>query len=263
MNYAKLNHYSFKILLLCSVIVFAPQSFSIQAANVVIKSDNQIIKVAGDNTNNGIYDVSVEYGAKGIGWMIYSQVKIPQFVETHLAMSTDRGKTWKFVRALNKSAYQTITVRGRRFRGVWRYETPTLVYDPTDLKDRRWKMFVHRYYSLPPHKKNTRLFMEGWIEYSYAAKPSGRWSRPIRLFGKSKSLSRIDINKLHPSLKGMKFYNEPGSVSHRGVLYLSFDASPTRSGLGNWKERKIILIASKDHGQSWKYLGTLVDYADA
>ncbi len=61
----------------------------------------------------------------------------------------------------------------------------------------------------------------------------------------------------------MKFYNEPGSITHRGVLYLSFDASPTRSGLGNWSERKIILIASKDHGLSWKYIGALTTNADA
>ncbi len=113
MIYFYLNHNPLKILLQCSVIIFLLQSLSIQAANIVIKSDSKIIKLAGDNTFNGIYDVSVEYGANGIGWMVYSQVRIPQFVETHLATSTDRGKTWKFVRALNKSAYQTITVKGR------------------------------------------------------------------------------------------------------------------------------------------------------
>jgi hypothetical protein len=61
----------------------------------------------------------------------------------------------------------------------------------------------------------------------------------------------------------MKFYNEIGSIALDGVLYLSLDASPTPSGLGDWESRTIVLISSRDHGETWTYAGTLTDYDDA
>ena len=254
--------YVSKLVVVISMLFTLP-ALAKQAPTIVIDSNYKRLNISGVNKFNGVYDIAVEYGANGIGWMVYSRVRLPQYVETHLARSLDRGKTWHYVRALNKSHYQTIYARGRQFNGVWRYETPTLVYDPSDKPSRRWKYYVHRYYSLPPHKPNTSLFTEGWIEYSYAASPDGQWSRPQRLFGKPRSRSRINISDLHPSLKNMKFFNEMGSISHKGRLYLSFDASPTRSGLGQWRKRKVILISSGDHGHTWRYVGVLANFSDA
>lgn len=47
------------------------------------------------------------------------------------------------------------------------------------------------------------------------------------------------------------------------MIYLSLDASATPSGLGEWQKRKIILISSKDHGKSWRFVGKLTDFNDA
>lgn len=219
--------------------------------------------IFGDPAKNGIFDVSVEYGPDGIGWLAYSRVELPKYVSTHLARSRDRGKTWTYVSTINASQNDTINVDGKAVPGVWRYETPTLVYDPKDDPTRHWKLYVERYFTLPPYKKGSTLHGEGWIEVKYARRPDGPWSKAERLFGSRASGSRIDLNQLHPDLREMKFYNELGSIALDDTLYLSMDASSTASGLGDWKNHKIILIASKDHGKSWSYSGTLVDYDDA
>ena len=221
------------------------------------------INIIGEEHGNGIFDLSVEYGDDGVGWLVYSKITSPKYVETQLAKSTDHGKTWKYVRALNESIEELFTKDLKSFNGVWRYETPTLLYDPTDTPERRWKLFVQRYVSLPPYKNTNSLFGLGWIEYRYAKRPDKTWSNPERLFGKKKAACRVNLNSLDSKLRKFVFYNEIGSISVDGVIYLSMDASPTNNGLGKWMKRKIILISSDNHGKTWKYSGTLTDYKDA
>ena len=219
--------------------------------------------IFGDPAKNGIFDVSVEYGPDGIGWLAYSRVEVPKYVSTHLARSRDRGKTWTYVAKINESWDDAIVVDGKTVTGTWRYETPTLVYDPEDDPSRHWKLYVERYATVPPHKPKNNRHGLGWIEVKYARQPDGPWSEAVRLFGSRASGSRIDLNQLHPDLHEMKFYNEIGSIALDGVLYLSLDASTTSLGLGDWENRKIILVASKDHGKTWSYAGTLTNYDDA
>jgi hypothetical protein len=56
---------------------------------------------------------------------------------------------------------------------------------------------------------------------------------------------------------------EPGAVYHNGVIYLSMDAGAVGHGLGDWKNYRIIMLASSDHGKTWRYVGTLLDHKDA
>ncbi len=64
----------------------------------------------------GFFDPSTAYSADGkIGWLVYSaihgaaaypkQIPLGPYVETHLAKTTDHGKTWEFVQALNHSRH--------------------------------------------------------------------------------------------------------------------------------------------------------------
>ena len=219
--------------------------------------------VHGDPARNGIFDVSVEYGPDGTGWLAYSRVELPKYVSTHLARSNDRGRTWTYVGAINSSRDDAVTVDGRQVAGARRYETPTLVYDPEDGPARHWKLYAERYVAVPPYRPDNNLHGGGWIEVKYAQRPDGQWSDPVRMFGSPASGSRVDLNRLHPDLGAMSFYNEIGSIALDGVLYLSLDASTTPSGLGEWEDRKIVLISSSDHGETWSYAGTLTDHDDA
>jgi len=256
-----MNNYVLIILCigLCSNITgCSTQATSINSSYISIPHLSKI-NIHNENHKNGIYDISIEYGGQGIGWMAYSRVELPKYVETHIAKSHDNGKTWRYVMKVNTSEDGIDKKKPR----VWRSETPTLLYDPTDSTSRQWKLFSHRYPAKPPYKKGNHLYAEGWIEYKVAKTPKGPWSKPIRIFGNSENKSKININTLHSSLKDMQFYNEMGSIVIDGIIYLSLDASPTASGLGKWKKRKIILLASKDHGQSWRYIGDLTNHNDA
>ena len=221
------------------------------------------INIYNDATKNGIFDISVEYDSDGIGWMAYSRVSLPKFVETRIARSIDHGKTWKYVNTVNVSKHGLQINGQKKHKGAWRYETPSLLYDPKDKLSRRWKLFSQKYLSIPPYKKGKSLFQHGWIEYKYASSPEGPWSKSVRLFGSKANKCKVDPNNLHRSLSKNVFYNEIGTISVNGVIYLSVDASTTPTGVGEWRKRKIVLFSSKDHGESWRYVDTLTDYDDA
>lgn len=248
---------------ICVVFALIAVSSATPAADIGGDSPFRKINIIGDPLKNGIFDVSVEYGKDGVGWLAYSRVELPKYVSTHLARSMDRGKTWHYVKTINKSFDHSLRVRGRTVPGVWRYETSSLLYDPGDIPARRWKLFVQRYFNKRPHKSKNSLFGQGWIEVRYARDPAGRWSRPKCLFGKISKHCNLKLNSLHRDLRAMSFYSEIGSLYHQGEIYLSLDASATPSGLGKWRKRKIILISSADHGKSWRFVGTLTNFKDA
>lgn len=254
--------YSFPQFLLISLITLIGLAQQAQAREEV-RSLFEQIKIAGEEPLNGFFDVSIEYSDDGIGWLAYSRVDIPKYVETHVAKSTNGGETWQFVGVVNKSFADSVLIDGKPQEGVWRYETSTLLFDKNDTPERRWKLFSHRYFTVPPYDRDDRLFEKGWIEYKYASNPDGRWSDGVRLFGREEHHSLVNLNSLHPDLRGFHHYTELGSIVKDGTIYLSMDASTTASGLGRWKERKIVLVSSHDHGVTWRYVGTLTDYADA
>lgn len=219
------------------------------------------VKVTGDQVKNGIFDPAVEYGDDGVGWLAYSQIEAPKLIHTHLATSADRGKTWSFVTKINESYEDTIEVDGKPVRGAWRYETPTLVHDPGD-PGKQWKLFSIRYFVTPPFKGPDRLFSDGWIAYKYASNPTGPWSKEIRLFGPPSSGAEVNLSTLDPKLRKFAFFSEPGSVVVGDEIFMSFDAYPTKSGLGDWENHQIVLVSSADHGATWRFRGILTGYAD-
>ena len=128
----------------------------------------QRLQVDGDESPNGIFDVSLKYSDDGIGWMAYSSIEIPKFVETHIAKSTDHGKTWVFSTKPNTSSEVTFEINGKSTSGVWRYETPSLLFDPTDKTNRRWKLFTNRYPVIAPFDPTDRRMSDGTIEVQYS-----------------------------------------------------------------------------------------------
>lgn len=215
--------------------------------------------VQGDSPPLGIYDPSLEYDSQGVGWLAYSAVKTGSqtgdtMVETHLAKSMDRGKTWRYVRDLNNA--QPATLNGER--GMWWNEVSTLVHDPDD-KGREWKLYYHKYFAKMPYRgSEQRRLQYGWIAVKTASDPSGPWSDEKALFGVGRSPSKpysaaINVSQLHPQLKDYVVLTEPGSLYHQGRLYLSLQAVKVKRGKPVFD---LILLASDDHGDSWRYVAT-------
>lgn len=221
------------------------------------------ISVIGDEVTNGMYDISVEYGDDGIGWIAYSRIRLFANVETRIARSDDRGGSWKFVSLVNESDAGSLTMNGVSVTGTWRNETPSLMFDRHDSPQRRWKLFSQRYLVCPPYPGGESLFTNGWIEYRYAATPNGPWSERIRLFGGRENGCILDPRTLSPELAGYLFFNEIGTLCLSSMVFVSLDASPTASGLFDWEHRAIILLVSMDHCRTWSYLGKLTTYTDA
>jgi len=264
MTLSNLNY--FKIassIVILVLLVGCPKKGSVIDSSLISNPKFSKISILGSTHKSGYFDVSIEYDTDGNGWMAYSRVELPKFVETHLAQSNNRGKTWEYISTVNKSYSGTYISNRKKYSGVWRNETPSLLQDVKDVSSRRWKLFSHHYPAKSPYRKGSHLYDLGWIEYKYASNPSGPWSKPIRLFGKSETNSLLDLSKLHPNLKEFRWFNEIGSIVISGTIYLSLDATTTETGLGEWHKRKIILVSSNDHGKSWRYNGVLTDHKDA
>ena len=229
--------------------------------SIAIDGPYKKINIINGTVNNGRGDPSLEYGPDGTGWLTYTSVDVKNSVLiTHLAKSTDKGKTWKFVKVINQPSPDTVDGK----KGNWVHETTTIVYDSDDT-GKEWKIFWFRYFrakrSIGKNKEHT--WINSWIAYKYASNPEGKWSEEIPVFGMGNYRNKgINLSSLHPDLKDLVFYYELGSLYKNGTLYLSLEGSSTANGLGEWRKRKIILVSSRDHGKTWKYVGTLTGYND-
>ena len=227
----------------------------------------------GETVNEGgVYDPSIAYTADGkTGWLVYSailrrgtkyvkQFPIGPYCETHLAKTTDGGKTWAFVQALSHSRDDTLQhFDGQKLPGVWRYEVASIVHDSGDA-GREWKVFVHYYFW---NAQKDRMPSYGGIALQTASEPAGKWTEPEPLFGSEKfppkpyAFTRVNVNALDASLKDTLVYTEPGAFHRDGVLYLSLTALKATG------PEKIVLLASADHARTWKFIDVLVTNADA
>lgn len=148
-------------------------------------------------------------------------------------------------------------------RGVWRAETPSIVYDPAD-KGREWKIFAYRYF-WADNSSLARLY--GAIVMRSSNSPTAvEWSREEWLFSAAPGMPpapyggtvQQHLNKLHPSLADVYFYARPSVVMVGDVMVMSLSAFVQ----GKDTVDRVIMIASNDHGRTWRYMGTPVRDAD-
>lgn len=149
--------------------------------------------------------------------------------------------------------------------GLWRYETPSLIYDPGD-EGKEWKLFAYRYF-WPYEQKYIASVMEhyGAITYIYAPTPSGPWSVEQWIFSAAPGYPptpyqesiRLHLNRLDPSLKDITAYTRPSALAKDGMLLMTLSAFKEGLVLD-----RIVMIGSLDHGKSWRYIGTPLTAAD-
>jgi len=217
---------------------------------------------------NGIYDPSIEYNEDGsVGYLAYTVVYGKRtFDDIHIAKTTDNGKTWNYIQTAYKAEPTTITEsNGTVLNGSWSYEVASLVHDPTD-SGKEWKLFAHKQFQLSENQplltQNTppKYFS---ITIKTASDPSEEWSEETVLFGAGNSPvapatpKKYNLNEFSLELQQIAAYSEPGGFEKDGILYL------TLSGLSQEGPVKVFLLSSKDHAESWEYVGVLVDKEDA
>ena len=209
------------------------------------------------------YDPSIEYTKDGrTGWMAYTSIHGPYkfgmysyigpYHDILLARSDDRGNSWTYVGRILKSVDGSVTSNGSALSGVWRYETPSLVYDPDHL-GHEWKLFTHKYFW---NVLYDRMPQYGWITYQDAPSPTGPWTSEVALFGAGQTPlppydTAVRLNTLDKSLSDIVAYAEPGTLYRNHTLYVAM------TGLTQAGPDRIVLFASDDHGRTWRFLNTL------
>ncbi|MBU6475716.1 MAG: hypothetical protein KGQ70_07095 [Alphaproteobacteria bacterium] len=148
-------------------------------------------------------------------------------------------------------------------KGAWRVETPSLVYDPDD-KGKEWKLFAFKYFwADDPQHRLAIVQHYGVIAYSAAPAPDKDWSTEEWLFAAKKNyppapydqLVLLDLDRLSPQLQDVVMYARPSAIYQDGVLALALSAFRE----GETEPDRVILIVSRDNGNSWLYAGTLLD----
>lgn len=142
--------------------------------------------------------------------------------------------------------------------GIWRIETPSLVYDPDD-KGKEWKIFAYKYFWAG---KTDLARLYGAIVYRYTAEPlnTDGWSTEQWVLSASEQsppfpysqIVETKLSELHPSLEDVYFYARPSVVYIDKTLVMTLSAFV----MNKQTPDRVIMIASKDHGRTWHYLGT-------
>lgn len=216
----------------------------------------------------GILDPSIAFNGKQHA-LAYTALSAPNIdardlrTEVFLAAARNAGKCVRWRHSSIPFANRAETIIGPDgvtpvTSGFWRIETPALVYDPDD-KGKEWKLYAYKYF-WAGKVDLARLY--GTIVYRYTSDISGaiQWSTEEWVLSASEESppfpysqvvqNRLDV--LHPSLKEIYFYSRPSVINIDKTLVMSLSAFIK----GKQTPDRIILIASKDHGKTWHYLGT-------
>lgn len=233
------------------------------------------VTITGNTTSNassGIYDPALLRLANGNIWVTYSSVAFygsprVQDVSTSLAFSNDGGSTFNYVRTLGNAGTATVTdttngaVCGNATCvGRWVYEVPFIVDDASDPDTtRRFKIFAHKYF-LYPQKNPSTFYPLGAIVMWTAAALDGTWSAEHSVLGWNLTPPELTpnrvVNTLDPALSACITVSEGSATTFNGALDFVFACS-------DGSTQKIVQLRSTDHANSFSYVGTLLEAADA
>ena len=244
----------------------------------VIDHDYEKINIINDPSVYGAYDLGLEYKDETEGYMVYTSVNPPALLYTHLAKTTDNGKTWTFIKKLNNAYEENFVVEDYVTRvfvekigldpdnlnGVLINEVPSLVYVPDDI-GKEWKLLWHKYLSVPtPTEKDkngrTRVVSYGWIMMKEASSPEQLdTAEEIKLFGTGDAVepARFDFDDyVGDKDLVISSISEQGTLYKDGILYVSM----AWAGIPLKEEHHgtIFLVKSEDYGKTWDFVNKLI-----
>jgi hypothetical protein len=209
----------------------------------------------------------------GETWLAFSNI-LPLDIQRknfgpgiRLASSAPPCKLWDLRDEGFKPFLDTITAPDNQTTiagGIWRYETPTLIYDPDDL-GHEWKLYAYKYmwtsdgnfqvarrYNMIVYR-SSHTPIKGWTAEQWAFSAKADYPPPPY-----QDLISQKIDDLDPTLSDIIMFSRPSAVYANGMIIMSLSAFT-----GNRLPDRIVMIASADHGKTWQYLGTPLTAADA
>jgi hypothetical protein len=177
-------------------------------------------------------------------------------VNTHVAATTDGGRTWRWLAQVN--ANEPVTLGCPDAPCVTNHEVSSLLYDPTDAPARRWKLAAHTYLVT----ETELLYAHGRLSRWTAPDPAGPWTAADGFVGwpspaplsSAASTSTTELDGLGDCL----FLTEPSLALDRdGVVHLAVGCVSSAAG-----DLRIDLLTSGDHGERWTHQGTMLTADD-
>lgn len=223
----------------------------------------EIARIAKGKNTSGILDPSLSSDGKSkalVYTVVMPEVDGKYSTEVRLSMGMHNCFNWNEVGSKIESRPDTLIgpdLKTPVTRGVWRAETPSIVYDPAD-KGREWKIFAYRYF-WADNNSLARLYGAIVMRTSDSL-AAQEWSREEWLFSATADMPpapygsgvKQHLNKLSPDLQNVYFYARPSVVMVNDVMVMTLSAFVQ----GKNTVDRIVMLASSDHGRSWRYLGT-------
>ncbi|MBK6520742.1 MAG: hypothetical protein IPM79_12540 [Polyangiaceae bacterium] len=232
----------------------------------VVPTTATALTVLGDTGSmNGIFDPSPFYRAgAGAGVMSYSSVAARTDIHTRVATSDDGGASWTFVADANAAQAATVPVTNDPLcagscTGTLIHEVSTLVEDPSDTAERRYKLFSHRYLVLAGRPEVLRYDI-GHLALQTAPAPEGPWTASTAAIGwaGTSPFSQANVPTVatdEPELADCLLLTEPAALVVDDTLYLA-------AGCANGETLRVVLFSSNDHAATFTYEGVLLEGED-
>lgn len=225
------------------------------------------------NSDSGIADPAPLRDVSGRVWLAYASVDYYtqssvryQDSSVSVARSSDGGQSFSYVRSVGNATAASVTATSvspcgnATCSGRWIYDNPFMVEDSGDADPaRRFKLFARKYF-LYPGATPTQFPALGSIVMWTATAPDATWSAEQSLLGWDLTPPELtpsrNINTFDPSLSDCLSFGEGSAAVFNGSLDFVFACD---TGLA----QRIVLLRSSDHGNSFKYVATLLDTSDA
>ncbi|MDB6062490.1 MAG: hypothetical protein JWM78_2593 [Verrucomicrobiaceae bacterium] len=233
------------------------------------------VNVIGNNTGSaasGIADPTLLRLANGNIWMVYSSVNyygspVTQDKSTSLALSSDGGATFNYMRTLGAATNASVTgttgnvCAGTTCNGRWVYEAPFVVDDANDPNaSRRFKVFAHKYFLYPSANPSAIYTLGAIVMWAAPALDATTWSAEQSVLGWNSTPPELTpnriVNTINPALNECLTIREGSASSFKGALDFVFACD-------NGSTQKIVQLRSTDHANTFSYVGTLLEAADA
>ncbi len=233
------------------------------------------ISAAGGHPSDAMFDPSLAYDPQNqTVWLAYTSgenaEKGGSLVHVRLASSSAADFCKRWTATANGIAGKNDEILAPDSQtvlrtGSWRVETPTLVHDPDD-RGHEWKLYAYKYFWADDPMYTLQVAQHyGMIVYKYATDPAKEWSTEQWLFSPApdyppppyEPMVRLHLNRLDPSLEKVVAYSRPSAVYKDGALVMTLSAFT-----GGTTPDRVIMIVSLDHGNSWRYVGTLLQTSD-
>lgn len=296
--------------ILIAAIAFAPQVFTVPDAcgarpaygaapeadavtREISLSGAPVISVKGDPPSKygdgrlaefrGFADpcARLDHGGK-ILWLLYSWPHVRHMgggpfdytvgVETHLARSLDKGRSWEFVKALWPKTPARYPVGRLRIKqdGFISHEVPNFVPCIVDGK-KSWVAARGDYFLGRSGNYKTRDNRSFCIRVTAAASPEELAVSPFITIGLTLNSKQcgvgVDLNKLSPDFPAVFIPMEPALYFSAGKLYLAFVCIAFDRVTQKLDKSFIAVISTEPRGSveewKWKYLGKLAASKEA